>query len=96
MGMRKDTGKQKDYVSYMLRMWQDSSDEESPRSIGTLWRASLQSPHTGERVSFASLDELYGFLQRQTGVVPDTREGQDVGQERGSDDSTTKQSHTLS
>ena len=68
MGITKDTGKQRDYVSYMLRMWQDSSDGESPRSNETLWRASLQSPHTGDLEGFASLDDLFDFLRGQAGL----------------------------
>ena len=82
-------GRKTDYRSYLLRLWQESEK-------AAVWRASLQNPHTGERVGFASLDKLYDFLQRQTGAVPDTREGQEIGQKRGCDDTTTKQSHTLS
>ncbi len=82
-------GRQTGYLSYLLRLWQENEK-------GAVWRASLQRPDTGERVGFASLDKLYDFLQRQTGAVPDTREDQDVGQKRASDDTTTKQSHTLS
>ncbi len=82
-------GRQTDYLSYLLRLWQESEK-------GAVWRASLQSPDTGERVGFASLDKLFDFLQRQTGGVPDPGGGQDVGQKRGNDDTTTKQSHTLS
>jgi hypothetical protein len=43
-------------MSYLLRLWQVRSGGE------LLWRASLESPHTGERVGFASLDDLFGFL----------------------------------
>ena len=84
-----DAGRQTGYLSYLLRLWQESEK-------GAGWRASLQSPDTGERVGFASLDKLYGFLQRQTGAAPDTGEGQDVVQRKGGDGTTTKQSHTLS
>ena len=53
------------YISYLIRLWQI-------RNAGELvWRASLESPSTGERVGFASLDELFGFLQRQPGPAPD-------------------------
>ena len=55
-----------DYLSYLLRLW---LARERGRPI---WRASLQSPHTGERVSFCTLDELLAFLRRQTGTVPDS------------------------
>jgi len=32
-----------------------------------IWRASLESTRTGERRGFASLDELFDFLQDRTG-----------------------------
>jgi len=57
---------QPDYVSYLLRLWRASDAE------GAAWRASLESPHTGERRGFASLDELFGFLRHTTAVSPDT------------------------
>ena len=47
------------YLAYMLRLWKVSSD-------GTLdWRASLESPHTGERHGFADLEALFGFLEEK-------------------------------
>jgi len=47
------------YLAYMLRLWKVSSD-------GTLaWRASLESPHTGERHGFADLGALFGFLEEK-------------------------------
>ena len=45
----------------MLRLWQTSDDGEQ------VWRASLESPGTGERQGFASVEDLIGFLQDQTG-----------------------------
>ena len=75
------------YISYLIRLWQI-------RNAGELvWRASLESPSTGERVGFSSLDELFGFLQRQTRPTPDADQGAD--QMRGGDQTTTKQSCTL-
>jgi hypothetical protein len=62
----KETRNQKDYVSYMLRMWRDRGDEGPSRSEEAPWRASLQDPHSGERVGFASLEDLFGFLRRET------------------------------
>jgi hypothetical protein len=57
-----------DYFSYLLRLWR-------ARGRGTpAWRASLQSPQTGERVSFATLDDLYTFLREQTGLAPATQD----------------------
>ena len=48
------------YLAYMLRMWQAASDGR------LVWRASLESPHTGERQGFADLRSLYEFLERGT------------------------------
>jgi hypothetical protein len=51
------------YLSYLLRLWQESDGslyEDAP-----LWRASLESPRTGEVVGFASLDDLFDFLRGQ-------------------------------
>lgn len=59
----KGSQEQRDYLSYLLRLWRES-DEESP-----VWRASLKSSRTGEKVGFGSLDELFAFLQRETGIV---------------------------
>ena len=52
------------YVSYLLRLWREKGGQ------ATWWRASLQDPHSGERVGFAHLDELVAFLREQTGVAP--------------------------
>ena len=48
---------QRCYLSYLIRLWQISSEGE------LVWRASLESPHTGERKGFASLDGLLDFLR---------------------------------
>lgn len=63
-------GKQKGYISYMLRMWRDSGDEGAAPAKETPWRASLQSPRTGEVIGFASLDDLFRFLRGQAGLEP--------------------------
>ena len=84
------TGPRQSYSSYLLRLWL------TPSGGGLVLRASLESAQTGERVGFTSLDELSDFLQRQTGAAPDTREGQDVGQKRGCNGTTTKQIHPVS
>ncbi len=51
------------YLSYLLRLWRVSQTGAS--AAGDIWRASLESPHTGERWNFASLDELFDFLEAQ-------------------------------
>ncbi len=51
------------YRSYMLRLWPVKQPQ------GESWHASLQDPHTGERMGFASLEELFAFLMDQvTGI----------------------------
>lgn len=47
------------YLAYMLRLWQDQDE------TGPVWRASLESPHTGERHGFASLEALFDFLRQR-------------------------------
>ena len=49
------------YRSYLLRLWQAHADGE------LVWRASLQSPHTHERRGFASLADLFTFLESEVG-----------------------------
>ena len=63
------TTEQQRYLAYMLRLWQVSSDRDP------IWRASVESPHSGERYGFANLEMLFAFLEEQTGGQP-KREGQ--------------------
>ena len=58
------TTEQRRYLAYMLRLWQVSSDG------GPIWRASVESPHTGEGLGFGSLEELFDFLRAQAGARP--------------------------
>jgi len=46
--------------SYLLRLWR--TDE----LMGFHWQASLETPETGERIGFASLEELFAYLMDQT------------------------------
>ncbi len=47
------------YLSYLLRLWQSGKDDAA------IWRASLENPITGERQGFASLKDLFVFLEAQ-------------------------------
>lgn len=47
------------YYAYMLRLWR--SESQGRRQ----WRASLESPHTGERQLFSDLEQLFAFLSEQ-------------------------------
>ena len=55
---------QPDYLSYLLRLWR-VSDEEEPT-----WRGLLKSSRTGQQVGFGSLEELFCFIQEQAGMAP--------------------------
>ncbi len=48
------------YQAYLLRLWR-------VRSSGKwAWRATVESPHTGERQAFGDLAGLFAYLERQT------------------------------
>jgi len=65
-----------DYLAYLLRLWRDSDLEN-------VWRASVESPHTGESRGFARLDDLFGFLRQQTELLPDEVESRTSSDEGG-------------
>jgi hypothetical protein len=46
----------KGYQTYLLRLWYVQVQGK------TQWRASMESPHTGERQLFGSLEQLFAFL----------------------------------
>jgi hypothetical protein len=48
---------EKIYHSFLLRLWQAGAKDEY------LWRITLESPQTGERWSFVSLEALLAFLK---------------------------------
>lgn len=65
--MMKRSGK---YRAYLLRLWREGQANS--------WRATLQNPHTGERLNFATLSSLLTFLEQETGeswVLCDDKEG---------------------
>jgi hypothetical protein len=53
------TKKRTDYISYLLRIWKSNGEGK------TAWQASLENPHTGERLGFANLYQLFTFLEQQ-------------------------------
>ena len=62
---------QRGYLSYLLRLWQESGESRDPLGEAPVWRASLESPQSDECQGFASLNELVAFLQQQTsGALP--------------------------
>jgi hypothetical protein len=60
-----DTPERRDYLSYLLRLWRVGGDGGAHREEKAVWRASLESPLTDERIGFASLDALIDFLRQQ-------------------------------
>lgn len=62
------------YQAYLLRLWR------VPCQGKWQWRASLESPHTGERQLFADLKQLFAFLgERCDGQEVETRGRRDLG-----------------
>jgi hypothetical protein len=69
------TPEQPGYLAYLLRLWQ-VNDEGKP-----VWRASLESPHTGERHGFANLELLFAFLEEKTAELAQREEpAKDIGE----------------
>jgi hypothetical protein len=62
------TDERRHYLAYLLRLWQVHSEGE------LIWRASLESPHTGERHGFANLEALFAFLEEQIGSLAQRKE----------------------
>lgn len=59
--------KQREYLAYMLRIW-------SVRDNGKiLWRASVENAQTGERRGFASLSDLFEYLQSQAAAMSEPK-----------------------
>ena len=51
---------QRGYISYLLRLWQAQDNGD------WVWRASLESPQSGQRWVFATLDDALAFVRTQT------------------------------
>ena len=64
------TTKQPTYQAYLLRLWPTRPHGTEP----AVWRASLENPHTGQRLGFASLEQLFAYLIEQTGPNFSARE----------------------
>jgi hypothetical protein len=65
------------YIAYLLRLWQVEDRLES------VWHASLEDPHTGERKGFADLESLWAFLREQINsehrnITPDEAANRDM------------------
>jgi hypothetical protein len=54
------------YIAYLLRLWR--ADESAGTEALDAWRASLESPQTGERIGFGSVEELFAYLRQEMGL----------------------------
>ncbi len=68
------------YRSYLLRLWQISDGKKR------IWRASLESPGSGERRGFADLEAMFDFLRDQTGRAQFPDDDDDDADDAGEDD----------
>lgn len=50
------------YHAYLLRLWQVNTEKTG----ATIWRASLEDPHTGTRLGFATLEHLFAYIMELT------------------------------
>jgi hypothetical protein len=60
--------KPREHQAFMVRIWPVKSE------AGTLWHASLENAHTGERCGFPTLEDLFDYLRAQTADDSVTRE----------------------
>ena len=58
------TEERRRYRAYLLRLWWAGHDGEAG------WRASLEEPHTGTRYGFATLAQLFDFLEGLVATPP--------------------------
>jgi hypothetical protein len=70
---RKDNQIDQSYYSWLLRLWRVVAEGN------TVWRASLEDPHTGKQRGFAGLDDLSSFLQGQTTESTESKERRQTG-----------------
>jgi hypothetical protein len=62
---------QRDYHSYLLRLWRTTG------LGGSTWHAMLENPHTGERHGFATLADLFTFLENK--LIPPEQDTSEQG-----------------
>jgi hypothetical protein len=74
------SNRRRGYVAYLLRLWQAEEGEDAP------WRASLESPQPGKRQGFASLAELFTFLEKETRQVVQDQPAPNRGEKGGDSD----------
>jgi hypothetical protein len=73
-GGPKKPKEQPGYLSYLLRLWQVDPIRDRDQLDSKVWRGSLESSLSGERMGFANLEELLEFLLQQTRAVAEAEE----------------------
>jgi hypothetical protein len=63
-----------------LRLWREKDKGK------TGWRASLENAHTGERRGFASLGELFAFLEKEVCQAAHDQAAPGAGEKGGDSD----------
>ena len=58
--------RRREYLVYLLRLWRENDEGEATSVETSAWRASLERPQASERQGFASLKDLFAFLERET------------------------------
>lgn len=61
------------YVAYMLRLWRAGTNVGRP-----VWRASIENPHTGERLAFGDMEALFAFLADLTTFRAEVADGHET------------------
>ena len=56
------------YRSYLLRFW----EERTNQPVNTVWRFSVEDPHTTQRQSFADLEALVAWLKTEVNTAPNS------------------------
>jgi hypothetical protein len=51
-------GHAQSYHAYLLRFWREHGSES--------WRATLEDPHSGEMIGFASMQQLFAYLDEKS------------------------------
>jgi len=59
------------YYAYLLRFWREDGSNS--------WRATLEDPHSGESVGFASLPQLFAFLDKKSTPKNDENKASSTG-----------------
>ena len=73
----KRVNQERQYLAYLLRLWQEGAGDP-PGGERPLWRASLERPQGDTRQGFASLADLFAFLEKETSLrSPDPERSDD-------------------